>query len=58
MSDFLQDFEQLRNGEQAAALIVSRSKNCSALRNQGRFWSCTRESSGDSAPLVSSHTFD
>ena len=58
MSDFPQDFERLRNGEQAAALIVSRSKNRSALRKPGRFWSCTWESSGDSAPLVSSHTFD
>lgn len=58
MSDFLQDFERLRNGEQAAALIVGRSKNCSALRKLGRSWSCIWESSGDSAPLISSHTFD
>ena len=58
MSDFPQDFERLRNGEQAAALIVSRSKNRSALRKPDRFWSCTCESSGDSAPLISSHTFN
>ena len=58
MSDFPQNFERLRYGEQAAALIVSRSRNRSALRKPDRFWSCTCESSGDSAPLIPSHTVD
>ena len=58
MSDFLQDFERLRNGEQAAALIVSRSRTvprCASWVGSGL---ALGKVLGILHPLISSHTFD